>query len=238
MRAGDTLRFSAYCVAAAFGTYFCVYAFRKPFTAATFEGLAYGGVALKALYVASQVAGYTVSKFVGIRVVSSMPPARRAGSIIGLVAVAQLALVLFGLTPAPWNAIWLFVNGLPLGLIFGLILAFLEGRRQTEALAAGLCASFILSSGVVKSVGRTLVVDHGIAEAWMPAVVGLLFLPPLLLFVALLSRIPPPGPEDVASRAPRQTMDGADRRSFFRRHAIGLVGLVAVYLLLTVPIQA
>ena len=31
--------FVAYCITAAFCTYFCMYAFRKPFGAATFEGL-------------------------------------------------------------------------------------------------------------------------------------------------------------------------------------------------------
>ena len=30
--------FSVWCIVAAFSTYFCMYAFRKPFTAGTFEG--------------------------------------------------------------------------------------------------------------------------------------------------------------------------------------------------------
>ncbi len=36
------------------------------------------------------------------------------------------------------KVIMLFANGLPLGLVFGLVLAYLEGRRQTEALSAAL----------------------------------------------------------------------------------------------------
>jgi hypothetical protein len=35
VRAGGGWVFSAWCLVAAFGTYFCMYAFRKPFTAAT-----------------------------------------------------------------------------------------------------------------------------------------------------------------------------------------------------------
>lgn len=228
------VQFSAYCIVAAFGTYFCMYAFRKPFTAATFEGTVAGGLALKTLFVAAQVSGYTVSKFIGIRVVSEMPAHRRAGAILALIALAELSLLFFAVTPAPWNAVWLFANGLPLGMIFGLVLAFLEGRRQTEALTAGLCASFILSSGVVKSVGQTLIVDHRVGEFWMPAVTGLVFTLPLILFVGLLAQIPPPRPGDVEHRSERPVMVAADRRRFFRRHAVGLVGLVGVYLLLTV----
>ena len=67
-------RLSAHCVIAAFGTYFCVYALRKPFTAATFEGQEAFGLALKAFYVASQVAGYTISKFIGIGLVMFLLP--------------------------------------------------------------------------------------------------------------------------------------------------------------------
>ena len=44
---------------AAFSTYSCMYAFRKPFTAATFDGLSYAGVQLKILLVISQLIGYT-----------------------------------------------------------------------------------------------------------------------------------------------------------------------------------
>jgi hypothetical protein len=55
-----------------------------------------------------------------------------------LIAAGEIALLLFGFVPRPWNAVCLFLNGLPLGMVFGLVLGFLEGRQLTEALAAGL----------------------------------------------------------------------------------------------------
>lgn len=226
--------FSLYCIVAAFGTYFCMYAFRKPFTAATYEGEFWLGVGFKTVLVAAQVSGYTLSKFIGIKVVSEMPAHRRAISILGLIGVAELALLLFAITPMPWNFVWLFVNGLPLGMVFGLVLGFLEGRRVTEALSAGLCASFILSSGFVKSVGRTLIQDYQIDEYWMPFVTGLLFILPLLVFVWLLAQIPPPSENDESLRSHRSPMNGEQRRAFFRRHAVGLVGLLSIYSLLTI----
>ena len=86
------------------------------------------------------------------------PFCRRAFGILLLIVWAELALLLFGLTPRPWNAVWLFANGLSLGMVFGLVLGFLEGRRVTEALTAGLCCSFILADGVMKSLGTWLLV--------------------------------------------------------------------------------
>ena len=42
-------------------------------------------------------------------------------------------------------------------MVFGLVLGFLEGRQTTELLAAGLCASFILADGIMKSVGQNFI---------------------------------------------------------------------------------
>ncbi len=226
--------FSAYCIVAAFGTYFCMYAFRKPFTAATYEDTVWLGLGFKTVLVAAQVAGYTLSKFIGIKVVSEMPARYRAVSILGLIAIAELALLLFAITPMPWNFIWLFVNGLPLGMVFGLVLGFLEGRKVTETLSAGLCASFILASGFVKSVGRSLVQDHAVDAYWMPVLTGLLFVVPVVFFVWLLAQIPPPSDHDQQLRSKRMPMNQDARRSFFRRHAVGLIGLLSIYVLLTV----
>ena len=226
--------FSAYCIIAAFTTYFCMYAFRKPFTAGVFEGEMLWGIEYKAILVAAQVSGYTLSKFIGIKIISEMPPGRRAISILGLIGVAEIALLLFGMTPPPYNWFWLFLNGLPLGMVFGLVLSFLEGRQVTEALSAGLCASFIMASGFVKSVGKSLIENYGVSDYWMPALTGLLFVPPLLIGVYLLSQIPQPNHGDVQERSPRHPMTGKDRIDLFRRHAFGLSAIVLVFSLLTV----
>ncbi len=227
------LSLSAWAVVAAFGTYFCMYAFRKPFTAGAFNDVVLWGVGFKTVLVVSQVLGYTVSKFIGIKVVAEATPRRRAVLLLGLIGLAELALLLFALTPPPFNFIWLFFNGLPLGMVFGLVLGVLEGRRQTEVLAAGLCTSFIVADGVTKSVGAYLLAA-GVTEYWMPFLAGLLFTAPLILFVWMLTRVPAPSAQDVAARSERTPMNAADRRRFFLRYAFGLVLLVFAYLLVTV----
>ena len=44
----------------------------------------------------------------------------------------------------------MFFNGLPLGMIGGLVVRYLEGRRASELLLAALSCSFIVASGAVK----------------------------------------------------------------------------------------
>lgn len=228
------LFFSVFCMSAAFITYCSMYAFRKPFTAGIYADMQLWGVDYKIILITTQVLGYMLSKFIGIRVVSEMTPGRRVLSILGLIGLAWGALLLFAVTPYPYNFIWLFLNGLPLGMIWGIVFSFLEGRRNTELLGAGMSASFIVASGLVKAVGKTLVESYGISEFWMPFLAGLLFVPTLLLGVWMLSKIPPPSEEDEAERTKRVPMDSAQRWAFFRSFAPGIILMVLVYTALTI----
>lgn len=227
--------FTAVAGLAGFSTYFAMYAFRKPFTAATFAHVPGWNFALdyKIALIVSQVAGYALSKFIGVKVISEIHPCHRAPAIIALIGISWLALVAFALIPAPWNVITLFVNGLPLGMIWGLVFGFMEGRRTSEVLASMLCASFILSSGVVKSVGAWLIGAWHITAFWMPAATGALFMPLLLVSVWVLARLPPPNARDEAERVRRMPMTGADRSAFLKAYAPGLVAIVFAYILLT-----
>ncbi|MCA9706837.1 MAG: hypothetical protein KDK70_13375 [Myxococcales bacterium] len=224
--------FSTYAIFAAFSAYFCMYGFRKPFAVATFEGAGIWGLDLKTTLVLAQVVGYTLSKFLGVKLVTELGANRRAAVLVGLIALAELSLLAFGLLPAglrPWA---IFCNGLPLGAVWGLVFGFLEGRRTSEILGAGLSASYIVASGAVKSVGALLLAE-GIAEAWMPFLTGLVFLLPFLGAVWLLSQLPPPAADDVAARTQRKPMGGAERRAFFLRYWLGLTLLTGLYTLLT-----
>jgi len=229
--------FSAYAIVAAFTTYFCMYAFRKPFTAATFDGAVQlpwvGALDYKIFLIISQVIGYTLSKFIGIKVVSEMTGRRRAVAILFVIGLAELSLGLFAITPRPYNAIFLFLNGLPLGMVWGLVFGFLEGRRISEALGAGLSASYIVASGVVKSVGKWLLDDFGVSEAAMPFMVGLIFFPLLALVVYALKLLPPPTPVDEAARVRREPMNAAQRRRFVLAFLPGLSFLTFLYMFLT-----
>jgi len=231
----NPILFTAVAGLAGFSTYFAMYAFRKPFTAATFEAVPGWHFALdyKIALVLAQVAGYALSKFIGVKVISEIEPRHRAVAILGLIGVSWLALVAFAVIPAPWNVITMFVNGLPLGMIWGLVYGYMEGRRVSEVLASMLCASFILSSGVVKSVGAWLMQAWHVDPFWMPAAAGSLFMPLLLLSVWVLSQLPPPSAGDEAARVKRLPMTGAERSEFLKAYGPGLFAIVFAYILLT-----
>ncbi|GFZ89334.1 DUF5690 family protein [Dyella caseinilytica] len=219
---------------AAFLAYASMYAFRKPFTAASFDGLHLGGIDYKVWLVIAQVMGYMLSKVRGITWIAEIQRQRRARTLAGLIGFSWIALLAFALTPAPWNIPFLFLNGLPLGMVWGVIFGYLEGRRGTELMGACMCASFIVGSGVVKSVGMWLMVRWHVSEFWMPFTTGMLFIPPLCLATWVLEHLPAPDASDVASRSVRVPMDAATRRAFLIRFLPGIAMIVMAYVALTV----
>lgn len=225
--------FALYASISAFCLYTCIFALRKTFGVATYEGIAFAGHSFKVWMVVFQVMGYMLSKFIGIKVVSELNPSSRASGILMMVSIASLSWLFFAITPAPYSLIFLFFNGLPLGMVWGMVFGYLEGRKMTEVLGASLSVSFIFSSGFAKTIGGLLMVDWGVSEMWMPFVSCALFLPPLLFFLFLLNKIPPPNSEDEALRTKRKPMTGEERKKFTLTFLPGLVLLILSYMLLT-----
>lgn len=217
-----------------FGAYTCMYAFRKAFAAGTFTGLQYLHIDYKVWLVIAQIIGYTLSKFYGIKFIAELKPGERAKYIFLLIGIAWLALLCFALVPAPYNIIFLFINGFPLGLIWGLVFSYLEGRKSTEFMAAVLSISLIFASGFVKTIARTLMSSFHISEFNMPFIIGAIFVIPLILFVLLLELMPAPTPEDLRLRTKRQPMDAAERKSFLQQFLPGIILTLIIYVLLTI----
>eukprot|EP01135_Chromosphaera_perkinsii_P009240 Nk52_evm1s1696 gene=Nk52_evmTU1s1696 len=211
-----------------------MYAYRKPFKAATYEGLEWAGtgMSLKSALVMAQLLGYCISKFIGIKVCSETVKNQRAVSLILLMVIAELTLILHAVLPEDWKVLAMFLNGLPLGIVWGLTVSYLEGRKVSDLLLAGVCCSFIVSSGVVKDVGLA-VLDMGVDTYWMPAAVGGMFLPPYILSVWLLNQIPPPSASDRKARVERSKMTSAERWAFIRSFLPGLILLYSIYFCLT-----
>lgn len=220
---------------ASFSAYFSMYAFRKPITVATFEGMERVGSSLdyKVAVILFQLFGYALSKWIGVRVISSHQPHQRGWMVICLISLSWLALLGFAVIPAPWNLAMVFINSLPLGMIWGFVFAWVEGRRTTEILSAILCASFIFASGAVKSVGAWLVHEHNVPEIWMPAAAAAIFILPLLVSIAALSHLPPPSSQDVLERRARIAMTGRDRQKSIRMIGAPMLLLIMAYILLT-----
>lgn len=226
--------FTLLAAGSAFGAYTCMYAFRRPFTAGTYAGQELWGFQLKVLLVVAQMIGYSLSKFTGIKIVSEARPGARIAMIIGLHALAWVGLLILATLPPAFGLVGMFLNGMPLGMIWGLVFSFLEGRRVTEFLGLGLSVSFIFASGWVKSTGSWVMATWGVSELWMPAVTAALFMPPMALCLYVMSHLPAPNDRDILECTRREPMNREARRRLLHELGGSLAALVALYVLLSV----
>lgn len=227
---GEVLMFSL----VVFITYASIFAFRKPFTVATFSGSAYAGVPYQTWLIVAQVIGYMLSKFYGIRFIAELRRLGRWKTSLVLLSIAWLSLLVFALVPAPWGMACMFVNGFVLGFMWGIVFSYVEGRRATDFIGVVLAVSFIFAGGFSRSVGKWLMLEWNVSEYWLPVTTASLFAVPLAFFYYLMEKSPPPGKEDVEERTVRLPMDGAGRKQFLAQFAPGVVMFVVIYLLLTV----
>jgi len=218
----------------AFLTYASVYAYRKPFTVATFDGVKFWGISYQTLLIISQVTGYMLSKFYGIRFIAELKKMGRWKTALILIATAWTALFLFAITPAPYGMFFLFINGFSLGFMWGIVFSYVEGRRATDFIGSVMAVSFIFAGGFTRSVAKWLMIDWGVNEYWMPFITGLIFALPLLAFIFLLERIPGPDELDEQQRSVREPMSKSERKKFMQIFGVGLLIITASYLILSV----
>ncbi|MGZ5134094.1 MAG: DUF5690 family protein [Flavitalea sp.] len=223
-----------YAALVAFLSYASIYAYRRPFTVATFEGLSFFGISYQSLLIISQGLGYMLSKFWGIKFISELKQLGRWKTSIILIGIAWFCLLIFAIVPAPYGMICLFVNGFMLGFMWGIVFSYIEGRRATDFIGSVLAVSFIFAGGLTRSIGKWLILEWNVSEQWMPFTTGLVFLFPLILFLFLLERIPPPDKYDIDERTKRSPMSPADRRKFLSKFGFGITAVTITYLFLTI----
>jgi MFS family permease len=223
-----------YAALVAFLTYASIYAYRRPFTVATFEGISFFGISYQSLLIISQGLGYMLSKFWGIKFISELKQLGRWKTSIILIGVAWFCLLIFAIVPPPYGMLCLFVNGFMLGFMWGIVFSYIEGRRATDFIGSVLAVSFIFAGGFTRSIGKWLMLEWNVSEQWMPFMTGLVFLLPLILFLFLLERIPRPDNSDVDERTKRSPMSSVNRHEFLRNFGFGITAVVVTYLFLTV----
>lgn len=234
LKVNQQIKTGLYAAVVVFLAYTMIFGFRKSFTVATFDGLTIAGYSYKIVLVICQMLGYLLAKFYGIKFISELQRTGRGKIILVLTAIAWLSWLFFAIVPLPYNIVFLFINGFPLGMLWGVVFSYVEGRRSTDFIGAALAVSFIFASGFVKSVGAWLMVSFNVSEFWVPFYTGLVFSLPLILFVYLMEKIPAPSQEDIQYRAERIPMGKTARKALVKEFLPGLIACVLIYCFATI----
>jgi hypothetical protein len=217
-----------------FFTYTCVFAFRKPFTVALFENYRLLGLPYQTVLIISQVIGYMLSKFMGIRLISSLSRNHRWRPAAWLMGTGWLSLLFFAVLPYTLGPFCFLVNGFCMGFMWGIVYSYAEGRKATDMIGSSLAVSFIFAGGFTRSVARYLMLNFEVSAFWVPFLTGLVFVLPLIILFYLLELAPGPDHEDFTERVERVSMSKEHRRKIFSSFRFGLIVIAVGYGMLTI----
>lgn len=218
----------------AFIIYTCMYAIRKPYTGLLFENETWLEKPLKVWLVMAQLLGYAISKWAGIKIIGNLKSNARASLLLSLLVIATIPLLLLPYVSNGARVLCFVFNGFPLGLIFGIVFSWLEGRRLTEFMGALLACTFIFSSGFVKTIGLNLVERYHWSEFEMPGYLALIAFLIAIPFTLLITKIPAPGELDIDQRSQRTNVNQITRKAIIRKFIIPISFWIIAYFMLTI----
>lgn len=169
----------------------------------------------KVVVTISQIVGYVISKFMGIKLISELRQEERLRFILMSVVMAELSLVFFGLLSAPYNIAAMFLNGLSLGCMWG-DLQFYRRTSDDGYPCQLVRCQYGDQFRTAKSAGLYVMNNLHVNEFWMPALIGAVALPLLALLGYALNRLPQPTEEDIAMKSERATLNGKQRWELFK----------------------
>ena len=175
-----------------------------------------------------------LSKFYGIKFISELKRLGRWKTSATLIGIAWLALLIFAIIPPPYGMLCLLVNGFMLGFMWGIVFSYVEGRRATDFIGSVMAVSFIFAGGFTRSVAVWLRETWQVTDQWLAFTTGLVFAFPLILFLYLVEKIPPPTGEDIRERTVRMPMNKEGRQKLLRQFGLGIIVITLTYVFLTV----
>lgn len=215
-----------------FVTYSCMYAIRKPFSGFIYTESLWGWN-IKNWMVIAQLIGYTLSKFYGIRWVGQLKPQNRRRQLIFLLILASVPLWVMPLLPIFSWPILMLLNGFPLGIVWGIVFSYIEGRDLTEFIGAILACTFVFSSGFVKYLTLLIQQDLSVSNTIATALTSALACFLAIIFSFFLNKTPPPNLSEINQNTKRKELSKIQQKLFFKENLIFLIPTILIYSILT-----
>lgn len=219
---------------ATFSLYTFMYAIRKPFSALVYTNMNLWGFNVKIWMVLAQLLGYTLSKFYGIKKLGMVKKEDRSKFLIVILVAAAVPLFVMQFADIHFWPLLMFFNGFPLGLVWGIVFSYVEGRKFTELIGAMLACTFVFSSGWVKSFGLYLQSAMTLSINQVPFFTAIVALILAALTLVLLEKLPGPTAADIELRNARKPLNPKQQKVFLKQFGFLLIPFVLIYGTLTI----
>eukprot|EP00002_Diphylleia_rotans_P021602 TRINITY_DN4204_c0_g1_i1.p1 TRINITY_DN4204_c0_g1~~TRINITY_DN4204_c0_g1_i1.p1 ORF type:complete len:282 (+),score=50.53 TRINITY_DN4204_c0_g1_i1:114-959(+) len=228
----DTIHFLGMTISA-FVAFSCTFAIRTTLYVGEFRDEYLGFLQLKVAFALFQTMGFFLGKFPSTAFIPTVPESKRFVTCSGLYAASVFFFCGVGLLSSPLlQCICVFISGLFISPLWGVIIMYLEGRALTEALLSVLSLSPILASGVARFLGVTLL-RLGFTDHTMPMMASALSLAAFTLSMKVLDCMPPPSELDVALRSKRKPITIEKQQNFIKAFYPGILPITVCYSLMS-----
>lgn len=180
--------------------------------------------------------GFGIAKFPAVPVMTSSFVFRHRFATIVLLIVSAICFtglpLAFSDGQPQLSAMGLFLGCFPQSWIYGGMVTYLEGRRSTEMLMA-VMTFFSVSGGSASRGFAEAVLNFGMNPVWMPFLIAVCVLPPVMFLFFILDRSPLPDAMDIAQRRKRTAMTSKERQLFVLSWWPGLTLIIFAYMMIT-----
>lgn len=183
--------------------------------------------------VIAQLIGYTLSKFFGIRWVGQLKHQNRRRQLIILLILASIPLWVMPILPIFSWPILMLLNGFPLGIVWGIVFSYIEGRDLTEFIGAILACTFVFSSGFVKYLTLLIQQELSVSNIIATAITSALACFLAIIFSLFLDKTPPPNESEAKHHAKRKELSKIQQKQFFKENLNFLIPAILIYSILT-----
>ena len=203
------------------------------FACAWRERPAFGGLSFKTCLALAQTFGYASGKIPSLVYSPKLPEEQLRGALMAVIVAAGTAVTLSTFAPPGLSLVLVAMACFALAPAWSILMRFLEGRRDTEAVVAIVSFSYIGCSGLCKGITVDLVVV-GFSDAEAVATCAVAGTALGLLAAERVAAQPPPSEADIEKRGRRKQMTNyrAEGGQLAREFGLGLALCVSAYTLL------
>ena len=184
----------------------------------------------------AQSLGYFFSKIPAIALMSSSMFFNNRQAVISALYVVTaifcgVGFIIFDNAPIG-QSVAVGLSSLTVGMVYGGMISYAEGRGNTEIVVAALNLCLVLAGGLARVVGTALV-NTRMKVQYVPGAACLIGLVVGLFLLDVLAHMPPPSRKDQERRGVRRAMTSEERWTFLKKYALGIFLSLIAYSALT-----
>jgi len=180
----------------------------------------------------ARILGSISGKLLGIYILPQIKKEKRMYWLMLFHILTTIPIIIFGTGHPIVQIVMIYISNVFAVLVWGPLLSYIEGRKYTDLIVIFLYLSFIVGTGVVKTIGASLL-NAGVDINWMPSICASVSLVICIISLYFLDLSPEPTPSEHEQRQIRNASKIGEQNDFLKKYLLGFLSVTFVYSMVT-----